>query len=41
MQLHLPVANPTVAVAMSRILGQRLANTVRLPAQRKRRLFGR
>ena len=35
------MANPTVAVAMSRILGQRLANTSRPPAPRKRRLFGR
>jgi len=35
------MANPTVAVAMSRILGQRLANTIRPPAPRKRRLFGR
>jgi trk system potassium uptake protein TrkA len=35
------MANPTVAVAMSRILGQRLANTVRPPAPRKRGIFGR
>jgi trk system potassium uptake protein TrkA len=35
------MANPSVAVAMSRILGQRLANTVRPPAPRKRGLFGR
>jgi trk/ktr system potassium uptake protein len=35
------MANPTVALAMSRILGQRLANTARPPAPRKRRLFQR
>jgi len=35
------MANPTVAVAMSRILGQRLANSARPPAPRKRRLFNR
>jgi hypothetical protein len=35
------MANPAVAVAMSRILGQRLANSVRPPAPRKRRIFGR
>ncbi|HTS81013.1 MAG TPA: cyclic nucleotide-binding domain-containing protein [Myxococcaceae bacterium] len=35
------MANPTVAVAMSRILGQRLANSTRAPAPKKRRLFGR
>ena len=35
------MANPSVAVEMSRILGQRLANSARPPAPRKRRLFGR
>jgi trk system potassium uptake protein TrkA len=35
------MANPTVAVGMSRILGQRLANSARPPAPRKRKLFGR
>lgn len=35
------MANPTVAVAMSRILGQRLANTSRPPAPKKRGFFGR
>lgn len=35
------MANPTVAVGMSRILGQRLANTSRPPAPKKRGLFGR
>ena len=35
------MGNPTVAVAMSRILGQRLANSARPPAPRKRRLFNR
>jgi trk system potassium uptake protein TrkA len=35
------MANPTVAVAMSRILGQRLANTARPLAPKKRGFFGR
>jgi len=35
------MANPTVAVGMSRILGQRLANTSRPPSPKKRGLFGR
>jgi trk system potassium uptake protein TrkA len=35
------MANPTVAVGMSRILGQRLANTARQPAPKKRGLFKR
>jgi len=35
------MAHPTVAVAMSRILGQRLANSARPPAPKKRKLFGR
>ncbi|HZJ55029.1 MAG TPA: cyclic nucleotide-binding domain-containing protein [Myxococcaceae bacterium] len=35
------MANPTVAVGMSRILGQRLANTSRAPAPKKRGLFRR
>jgi trk system potassium uptake protein TrkA len=35
------MANPTVAVAMSRILGQRLANTSRPAVPKKRGFFGR
>ena len=35
------MAHPTVALAMSRILGQRLANSARPPAPKKRKLFGR
>jgi trk system potassium uptake protein TrkA len=35
------MANPAVAVAMSRILGQRLANSARAPEPRRRGLFRR